>query len=612
MSNAAASGCPSGGIPSTLGNVTAWALRSYIENASGYGWIWESAAEANTGTPTARMALSSSDGTLEVAGVIKSTSYSNTVTFGSQNASWCHIYNSADIPFIFNKSVQVVGKASLGGTTYPWGNLYIGGANNGIYFVGTKQTYRMIRFIDNTAGADGNGIVIGGGGLTMLGSGESVDTLFNNVGATGATETTYISSDNTIEFLPTQQNGYDVSAHFTMTDGRFWAGVNGNTTRETSVGAQSGAGQIYMWSHAATSGSRGIYVPAHGTGAAKTVLGVDTNNNVTFYGSLNGKAWAADYLQSPQYGSGSGESIVGALQKFFPDAPKGVGTACIINQGSRAVALGYFLGGASYNTVGTAYGSWFVGAYGTPRFVGVSNGTWTDSVLLHSNNYSSYAVAKTGDTMSGTLAIVNNTQNNASYNALLYIEHKSGNDWGIVVNKNSASDYGIDVQCLSTGSYGIRCIGRITGTSVYGAVWNDYAEYRQGAVTEGGYCVHESPDGTMRKSTERLEAGCRITSDTFGFAIGETEKCKTPIAVSGRVLVYPYRAREDYSLGAAVCSAPGGTVDIMTRDEIMLYPERIVGTVSEIPTYEIWESGQGKDDTLNHRPVNGRIWIYVR
>ena len=68
MSNAAASACPSGGTPSTLGDVTNWALRSYIENSSGYGWLWESAAESNTGTPTARMALNANNGNLTLTG----------------------------------------------------------------------------------------------------------------------------------------------------------------------------------------------------------------------------------------------------------------------------------------------------------------------------------------------------------------------------------------------------------------------------------------------------------------------------------------------------------------------------------------------------------------
>lgn len=92
--------------------------------------------------------------------------------------------------------------------------------------------------------------------------------------------------------------------------------------------------------------------------------------------------------------------------------------------------------------------------------------------------------------------------------------------------------------------------------------------------------------------------------------MGETEKAKTPIAVAGRVLVYPYRDRSEYSLGAAVCSAPNGTVDIMTRDEIMMYPERIVGTVSEIPDYEYWKGGDNEIPT--DIKVNNRIWIYVR
>ena len=93
-------------------------------------------------------------------------------------------------------------------------------------------------------------------------------------------------------------------------------------------------------------------------------------------------------------------------------------------------------------------------------------------------------------------------------------------------------------------------------------------------------------------------------SDTFGFAIGETEESKTPIAVSGRVLAYPYEDRYSYPLGSAVCSGPNGTISLMTREEIREYPERIIGTVSEIPEYEEWGTGKVK--------VNGRIWIRVK
>ena len=121
-----------------------------------------------------------------------------------------------------------------------------------------------------------------------------------------------------------------------------------------------------------------------------------------------------------------------------------------------------------------------------------------------------------------------------------------------------------------------------------------------------GICVREVGDGTMVATTERLQRGCKIISDTFGFNIGETEDCKTPIAVSGRALVYLDQDRENARnyIGWPVCSGPDGTVSIMTEEEEEKYPSRIVGTISEIPNYEKW--GEDKVE------VDGRIWIYVR
>jgi len=137
----------------------------------------------------------------------------------------------------------------------------------------------------------------------------------------------------------------------------------------------------------------------------------------------------------------------------------------------------------------------------------------------------------------------------------------------------------------------------------YGAVYNDYAEFRE-AYADPGRCVVENGDGTLRLSYKRLEPAPEIISDTFGFAIGETEKCKAPIAVAGRVLAYPYEPKEKFKAGDSVCSGPDGTISKMTREEICMYPDRIIGTVSEIPTYDTW--GQ------NNIAVDGRIWIRIR
>jgi hypothetical protein len=138
-----------------------------------------------------------------------------------------------------------------------------------------------------------------------------------------------------------------------------------------------------------------------------------------------------------------------------------------------------------------------------------------------------------------------------------------------------------------------------------GAAWNDYAEYRtQSEIIEPGYCVASADNGQVYKTTEKFQACDGIVSDTFGFTIGETEECKTPLAVAGRVLAYYAGNREDYHAGDVVCAGPEGRVMKMTREEIREYPDRIIGHVSEIPSYDTWGTG--------NIAVNGRIWIKVR
>ena len=171
-----------------------------------------------------------------------------------------------------------------------------------------------------------------------------------------------------------------------------------------------------------------------------------------------------------------------------------------------------------------------------------------------------------------------------------------------------------DSSSTTTGavkiSGGLGVAKNIYGNKVWNAVWNDYAEFRKGTTIEGGYCLSECEDGWMRKTTKRLQAGCRLTSDTFGTSMGETSKAKTPIAVAGRVLAYTYEDRSKFKIGDAVCSAPNGKISVMSRREIRKFPDRIVGIVSEIPDYDIWYGGTKTNPQKIE--VNGRIWIYVR
>lgn len=247
---------------------------------------------------------------------------------------------------------------------------------------------------------------------------------------------------------------------------------------------------------------------------------------------------------------------------------------------------------------------------------GTFDGSGNLSISTTANhNHDSNYVKKSGDTMTGHLN--NNSEFiTTSFNGLR-ISAASSTSTKSMLLRNDGSDFYIlccnsasagDNWYIPTGGAHPFRINLTTGYSyfsrAYGAVWNDYAEYRSTSEVQPGKCVVETGLGNLIQSTKRLQPGANIVSDTFGFAIGETEQTKTPIAVSGRVLAYPNEDRYSYSAGDPVCSGPNGTISKMTREEIREYSDRIVGTVSEIPDYETWGTGKVK--------VDGRIWIKVR
>ena len=163
---------------------------------------------------------------------------------------------------------------------------------------------------------------------------------------------------------------------------------------------------------------------------------------------------------------------------------------------------------------------------------------------------------------------------------------------GVLANDHSELKYNTNVY--------VNCADGV----LVGAAWNDYAECRATTdVIESGRVVYENGDDTLSQSTERMTPACYIVSDTYGFVIGETAQSKTPLAMAGRVLAYPYENREEYKPGDAVCSGPNGTVSKMTTEEKVMHPECIIGYVSCVPSYEIWGE--------KNIQVNGRIWIKV-
>lgn len=192
-----------------------------------------------------------------------------------------------------------------------------------------------------------------------------------------------------------------------------------------------------------------------------------------------------------------------------------------------------------------------------------------------------------------------------------------------VVTKDYADSMKISIieNTNQTKSYVTTCVDPSTNTLLYhtnvyinhtkgilhGSSWNDYAEYRaiNDNEIQAGRCVVENGDDTLSISSKRLQPGANIISDTYGFIIGETDICKTPIAVSGRVLAYPYEDIEEFknNIGHPVCSGPNGTVSIMTDEEYIKYGYCAIGFISSVPTYKTWN---------NNTTINGRIWITIK
>lgn len=157
----------------------------------------------------------------------------------------------------------------------------------------------------------------------------------------------------------------------------------------------------------------------------------------------------------------------------------------------------------------------------------------------------------------------------------------------------------------------VNITGNVTTSSVTGALWNDYAEYRivKGLIKDEGRVVIEIGNDRLALCNERLNPTALFISDTYGYLIGAVEQEKIEgeysraIAVAGRILAHTQEDRDSFKIGDLVCSGLNGTVSKMTEEEIRLYPYCVIGVVSSIPDYEYWQ---------NKVKVNNRIWVKIK
>lgn len=136
-----------------------------------------------------------------------------------------------------------------------------------------------------------------------------------------------------------------------------------------------------------------------------------------------------------------------------------------------------------------------------------------------------------------------------------------------------------------------------------GAAWNDYAEIRIAKDDVApGLVVCDTRDGRLELSSERLQPCPHVVSDTYGYLLGEISEEGIPIAVAGRALVAMDYTMSDIDIGDCVCAGLNGLASKMTRQEIINYPDRILGVVCEIPSY----------NNIGGLDVDDRIWINIK
>lgn len=100
-----------------------------------------------------------------------------------------------------------------------------GGAMTGnIRYKGSKNTYDMITFVDNNADTYGNGICIGGGGLTIIGGGESASEALKQH-TSGGDENMIVANDAAIDFFSNVQNGWNSRKVGSFDTSGYWNGA---------------------------------------------------------------------------------------------------------------------------------------------------------------------------------------------------------------------------------------------------------------------------------------------------------------------------------------------------------------------------------------------------
>ena len=429
-------------------NYTSYTVTKTGSGASG---TWGISISGNATTSTKLATARSINGTnFDGSGNITTATWgtARTLTIGNTGKS---VNGGGNVSW----SLSEIG-AAASNHTHSYLPLSGGTMTGNISYRGSKATYKMIEFIDNSSDAYGNGIAIGGGGLTIIGGGESVDVV-KSTSTTGGDERLILANDGAIDIYTNCQNGIDKATHITIDNtGLYsgtaakansvpWSGVTGKPSSYTPSSHTHTVSQIsdfgtHVYDATISRTANTVLAAPNGkAGSAsfRALVAADipsiTKSKITdFPSSLPASdvyAWAKA-SSKPSYSWGE---ITGKPSTFTPSSHN---HSYLTLYGSRPANINFSTStngaGAMFHFVATSStktgkppedsnvlqmnwdnnGGWDTqfaisnGSYPHSYIRSQNNGTWGNwTTLLDSSNYNNYSPSKTGTGASGTWGI---------------------------------------------------------------------------------------------------------------------------------------------------------------------------------------------------------------
>lgn len=258
-----------------------------------------------------------------------------------------------------------------------------------INFAGSKNTYTMIRFLDNTSDIYGNGIAIGGGGSTIIGGGESASNIVSDTTrypTASGQERMIVANDDSILFLSNVQNGTASARLFRMdTNGSFYVNNGGIFVgpNKTDTYSQSGVlihpdGYICMTNPSSVGSRAGIYFAWNNAASATSYIRESSSGIIELNGLLKVSKGIDPHAS---IGSGTTSHAV-ALKNYFTNYKSSTPRSKFItfydstNQ-NGSVTFGYFLAGYDSNP----YGGFFSCHYQNAYYIGIYGGTYVQNTI---------------------------------------------------------------------------------------------------------------------------------------------------------------------------------------------------------------------------------------